>query len=470
LSFHNTRRSCGNEDGDSLPEQGNPPPDWFSIQTHSVFAVILFAGASIFGHAEAASALDTQFSVLQHKQTVSSSQNSLDVAFQSFLRRDTTTTPTASRAMVISQFPMLLSSDQSATATGANTKIIDNVAKENPQATQQIIANPIASKSKGASSAKKAQSKPTISTEKSITSNKLSLKGELLAPNVKKIAEENTIDVELICKDNQRPLDLSAPIVKIDRETFQKVEIFSQPQFLQYLPSSVQPLISRQFQSIKVLRQIPNDQLFVASVFAGSLTEMIRTGMVYPLSTVKARVQARTSRSTNRKRPLLRKLRVTWFTFFHEAKRGDLYAGLLPTLLITVPASGVYSGAKEVSRRAFSMAIQFQVFQNLFPGDDVTSSYYSALVVSLLAAFVADIASLAIRTPADVLALRLQVFGNSNVRSDFGNWAKDTAALLPAMIITDMPFLLSRIFLNAAITTTGENLGRYEFETITIGE
>jgi hypothetical protein len=96
--------------------------------------------------------------------------------------------------------------------------------------------------------------------------------------------------------------------------------------------------------------------------------------------------------------------------------------------------------------------------------------YYGALAVNLLVAFVANIAALAIRTPADVLSLRLQVFGGANVRSDFGNWAKDSAALLPAMIVTDTPLLLSRIFLNTAITTSGESLGRYEFETITIGE
>ncbi|KAL7433240.1 hypothetical protein ACHAXH_003317 [Discostella pseudostelligera] len=100
--------------------------------------------------------------------------------------------------------------------------------------------------------------------------------------------------------------------------------------------------------------------------------------------------------------------------------------------------------------------------------DPATASYFTALVVNLLAAFVADIAALAIRTPADVLSIRLQVFGKRNVRSDFGGWAKDSVALLPAMIITDTPFLLSRIFLNAAITTSGENLGRYELETVVI--
>ena len=38
------------------------------------------------------------------------------------------------------------------------------------------------------------------------------------------------------------------------------------------------------------------------------------------------------------------------------------------------------------------------------------------------------------------------------------------------MILTDIPFFMGRVFLNAAVTTSGENLGRYEFETITIGE
>jgi hypothetical protein len=306
-------------------------------------------------------------------------------------------------------------------------------------------------------------------TKKQISSNKSRKieEGELKVIDVKTIAQEGRIEVELIYK--QRPLDLAVPIVKIDRETLQKVRAYQPPAFLRYLPSSVQPLVSGQFRSFKVLKSIPNEQLFVASVFAGSLTEIIRAVLLYPLSTIKSRVQARKRKSlkNNRKqRSVRRKLRVSWLTFLHETKRGDLYAGLLPTLLICVPASGVYSGAKDVSKRVFSMAVELNAFQNLA----FASPYHSALVVNLLAAFVADIAALAIRTPADVLSLRLQVFGKTNVRSDFGSWAKDSVALLPAMIVTDTPLLLSRIFLNAAITTSGENLGRYEFETITIGE
>ena len=415
-SLSNTRhniRSClscnnNNLDGEILLE--GKYPEWLSRCATSIIAGV---SISFLGGPGEARALDTP--ILHQQGEIKRSTlytRSIEDEYQRFLHSDT--------AM---QYQNLLSrSDQS---------------------TRSSVAQPIISQT---------QITPKIGSE---------LKTSISA-------KENKIDVELIC--DQRPLDMTAPIVKIDREKFQKVKVY-QPPLLQYLPSSMQPLVKNQFRSLQVLKSIPNEQLFAASVFAGSLTESVRVLLLYPLSTVKARVQARTSRSgTNRKRSLKRKLKLSWLTFLYETKRGDWYDGILPSLLITVPASGVYSGAKEVSRRAFSMAFQLQLIQNLFPAgdDDVVSSYYSALVVNLMAAFVADIAALAIRTPADVLALRLQVFGKSNVKSDFGNWAKDSFALLPSMIICDIPFLLSRIFLNAAITTQGENLGKYEAETIAV--
>lgn len=286
--------------------------------------------------------------------------------------------------------------------------------------------------------------------------------GEFQPIDVKKITDENKIEVELQLKDQSGS-------VKIDRETFQKVKT-AQPKFLQYLPSSVQPLISRQFQSLKVLKEIPDDQLFEASVVAGSLTEMIRSTLTYPLGTVKARVQSRRSMSIGRRRnrTWIRKLRVTWLTFVYETKRGNLFAGILPTLLITIPASGVYSGVKEVSRRAIAMGMQSQFVANVFTNDSELAAYVKVLSVNLLSVLIADVASLAVRTPADVLALRRQIYGRDNLRSDYTNWAKDSILLLPAMITTDLPYLMSRIFLNAAITTSGENLGQYEAETVII--
>lgn len=471
---HIVGHRCAKNDADIVVVNRRPSSDWLSIQTGLIMTVaasisVVVVGAPIIGAVEPANAFDgtttTTIGLLQQQ----SSKDHVGAIFQSFVHMSPA--QVSPRTML----PLVLASEQPPTSPDVAGKAgTRNVVKEQPKAMQQQPkADPIAPAAGKLSPAKEVLVKPTISTKSATTaaSSKPSPKkgGQLQTSGLQTIAEENKIEVELICKDSQRPLDSTAPIVKIDRETFRKVKVY-QPPFLQYLPSSVQPLVSKQFQSLRVLKEIPNEQLFVASVFAGSLTEIIRTSILYPLSTVKSRVQARKSRSSNRKRPLLRKLRITWLTFAYEAKRGDWYAGLLPSMLITVPASGVYSGAKEVSKRAFSMAIQVQLVQNLFTGDAATSSYYSALVVNLLAAFVADIAALAIRTPADVLSLRLQVFGDNNVRSDFGSWAKDSVALLPAMLLTDLPFLLSRIFLNAAITTSGENLGRYEVETITIGE
>ena len=276
--------------------------------------------------------------------------------------------------------------------------------------------------------------------------------------NLEKIAAENKIDVEL--KDTKA--DTS---VKIDRENFTKVKVV-QPPFLRYLPSSVQPLISSQFRSVQVLKSIPDEELFLASVVAGSLTEIIRTALLYPLSTVKARIQARSSRSTSKKRTLLRKLKITWLTFLYETKKGGLYDGVVPSLIITVPASGVFAGTKEVAARAFRMAIPF-VQAVLTHYNESVSTVYCSLFVSLLAAFVADIAALALMTPADVLSLRLQVFGDNNVNADLGSWFKDSISLLPVMVITDLPYLMSRIFLNLSIMTSGEK-SLADFEAITI--
>ena len=431
------------DDGRHSPGRVGFSPDWSSA------ASAVFAAAALFAaHVGSADALGvTPPVIVRHERAGGQSSPKSLIP------------PPASNGMRKMQYPTLLSSDQSATGT---------VAAPWAKSTANAVKGNIYNNVPGASVAKKKLPKPKMSTKKQISSN-MSQKieeGELKVIDLKKISEEGRIDVELIYK--QRPLDLAVPIVKIDRETLQKVRVYQPPAFLRYLPSSVQPLVSGQFQSFKVLKSIPNEQLFVASVFAGSLTEIIRASLLYPLSTIKSRVQARKRKSliNNRKRSVRRRLRVTWLTFLYETKRGDLYAGLLPTLLISVPASGVYSGAKDVSKRVLSAAVEFHAFRN----PAAASPYYSALAVNLLAAFVADIAALAIRTPADVLSLRLQVFGKTNVRSDFGSWAKDSAALLPAMIFTDTPLLLSRIFLNAAIATSGENLGRYEFETVAIGE
>jgi hypothetical protein len=351
------------------------------------------------------------------------------------------------------QYPTWLSSDESATGTIAApwAKSIVNIVKGN-------IFHDV----RGASVAKKKLPNPEMSAKKrfSISSDKSQMTegGELKVIDVKKIAEESRIDVELIYKEG---------IVKIDRETFQKVRVYQPPAFLRYLPSAVQPLVSGQYQSFKVLKSIPNEQLFVASVFAGALTEIIRAVLFYPLSTIKSRVQARKRKSliNSRKRSLQRKLRVSWLTFLSETKRGDLYAGLLPTLRISVPSSGVYSGAKEVSalRRSIPRVPESRRRVSLLQR---TRGQHARGVRG------------GRRRPRDTHARRRPVAAAPGFRQEqrqvrlreLGEGRRGVAPRHDRHGHAALVLLLSRIFLNAAMTTSCENLGQYEFETITIGE
>jgi hypothetical protein len=77
-------------------------------------------------------------------------------------------------------------------------------------------------------------------------------------------------------------------------------------------------------------------------------------------------------------------------SFKRHVNPGDLYAGIKPSLLVSVPAIGVYYGVRDVSKRMLSMTVM----------DDIA--------IALGAALIADVVSLCFRTPADALSLRLQ--------------------------------------------------------------
>jgi hypothetical protein len=119
------------------------------------------------------------------------------------------------------------------------------------------------------------------------------------------------------------------------------------------------------------------------------------------------------------------------------AKEGNLYAGITPTLLVSVPATGVYFGVRDVAKRMLSMT----------PASDVA--------VALSAAFIADVVSLCFRTPGDVLALRLQA------QDDEGDWLGDSLKRLPVVIATDLPYLLSKITLNRIFIHGSISIDRY---------
>eukprot|EP00978_Attheya_sp_CCMP212_P021287 scaffold61963_cov49-Attheya_sp.AAC.2 len=290
---------------------------------------------------------------------------------------------------------------------------------------------------------------------------------ELVPINITKVASENKINVSVTSKDG---------CVSVDRTTFAKIITRDYPAWV--------PSIFRQNQQ-RTLRIIPNSELLVASLVAGATTEVVRTGLLYPLSTIKARIQAAnktitpsvssswnetkaqqssiTINNETRQENVLHSflgqseqgLETLFLTFYRQAKQGNLYAGIVPTLLVTVPAAGVYAGVRDVSKRMLA---------SMLP--------HNAVLVSLLAALVADVVALAVRTPADALALRLQVASrNTSDETAAGNWFSDSLKRLGPIIWTDLPNLLLRIALtNYWMTTISgmdeQPMSQFEVETI----
>jgi hypothetical protein len=199
---------------------------------------------------------------------------------------------------------------------------------------------------------------------------------------------------------------------------------------------------------------------------------MVRTTLLYPLLTLKNRIQAdikrrvRTGmkRGNRRKIHPRRRAKILKLNAVRHLREGKLYAGIVPSLLVSVPATGVYYGVRDVVKRAL-----------------VTMPGMGDLTAAVLAAFIADVVSLMIRTPTDALALRLQVatgkesrFSNETeeekdqaVQEMVGDWLVASLKRLPAVILTDLPYLLSRIVLNRYLIHGNIDIGRYELTAIT---
>lgn len=268
----------------------------------------------------------------------------------------------------------------------------------------------------------------------------------LVPVNFTQAARETSLNVTL---------DYPKTIVTLDHSTFQKKKSIK-------LPRWVPPYLVPQ---PVVIRDTPDVELFVAAIVAGSAVEMARTSLLYPLLTLKTRIQVDINKRqrTRRGRLLLkRRLKVLQLNARRHWREGRLYAGIVPSLLVSVPATGVYYGIRDVVKRALYP----------FPG-------LSDVAIALTAAMVADVVSLMVRTPTDALAIRLQVAtgeqshdnvtGNhTDVDAVVGNWFVESIERLPAVILTDLPFLLSRITLNRLVLRESTDLGRYEVAAISI--
>lgn len=274
-------------------------------------------------------------------------------------------------------------------------------------------------------------------------------KGNLVSPNLTKVVQETKINITMECTT-------SLTCVSLDTSTFQKKQSLRLPA---WLPPGLVP-------SPRVIRDITNTELLVAATVAGSAMEITRTSILYPIVTLKTRIQTdvrgrQCSRPTT-KWNLKRRIRILQLNAIRHYREGNLFAGITPTLLVAVPATGIYCGVRDVVRRR------------------LTTLDISDVSIAVTAAFLADVIALAIRTPADSLALRLQSASGAEVNMEeeseeereaaveakVGSWFSESIERLPYIILTDLPYLLSRIALNRLLIHGPLDIGRYELLSI----
>jgi len=268
----------------------------------------------------------------------------------------------------------------------------------------------------------------TDPSSKAPTSPTVAPSPKLVPVNLTKVASQTNINVTASCENMCVSIDSS-------NFTFNKVERAKTPD---WLPSFLAP-------RSRVVKKIPNSELLVAATAAGSVMEMVRTGLLYPLQTVKTRLQAeRNVRFTGegpRELPTLEEqMTALGATIRRKIDDGDLYAGISPTLLVSVPATGIYYGVRDVTKRLLFLT----------PLD--------ATWIAVAGALVGDVVSLCFRVPSDALRVRLQAQNDSA-----GDWLGDSLRSLPAIILTDLPYLSMKIVLNKSLIQGDMSVSEYAF-------
>lgn len=260
-----------------------------------------------------------------------------------------------------------------------------------------------------------------VSTNKTATLASPGVKtstGQFTPVNLTQVVRETNINVTKNCDKMCVSIDSS-------NFAFTKVE---KPKVPSWLPSFLAP-------KPRIVKQYSNSELLIAATAAGSISEMGRTALLYPLSTVKTRLQADKTKllvSPNAKSEatlsFLEEVRGLGNNIRRKVDEGDLYAGISPTLLVSVPATGIYYGVRDVTKRILYMT----------PLDST--------LVAVGGALVGDVVSLCFRTPSEALAIRLQAKNETT-----GDWLGDSLKRLPMVILTDLPYLISKIILNKSL-------------------
>eukprot|EP00934_Nitzschia_sp_Nitz4_P007691 Nitzschia sp. Nitz4//scaffold61_size107673//103755//105104//NITZ4_004258-RA/size107673-processed-gene-0.69-mRNA-1//1//CDS//3329555779//7681//frame0 len=278
--------------------------------------------------------------------------------------------------------------------------------------------------------------KPSLVSKHAATST--APRGKLAPIDMSKVLSETNIHVALHAPNGHSS-------ITVDPRQFCKVQTSRLPT---WLPGFLVP-------PPKVLETISNGQLVAAATIAGGITESFRTLLLYPLQTVKTRIQKEMFQHVQSEDPLLMnalkvnqtglemgvtdRIAALLGRLERQIEKGNLYAGITPSLLVSVPATGAYYGVRDVCRRV--------LYQMPFLTDTQRV---------LMAALAADVISLGVRTPANTLSVRLQD-GNRTV----GDWWGDSLERLPSIILTDLPYLLSKIYLGRQFLTGNLRVEQY---------
>ena len=274
-----------------------------------------------------------------------------------------------------------------------------------------------------------AVSPPAAQPQTVVQSPKVEPMNKLEPVNLTKVASQTNINVTMNCEKMCVSIDSS-------NMTFTKVEKAKTPD---WLPKWLAP-------KSQVVKKIPNSELLVAATVAGSAVEMVRTGLLYPLQTVKVRLQADRDQNfaqqyTSKSPSLSEQMTTLGSNIRQKVDDGDLYAGISPALLVAVPATGIYYGIRDVTKRLLFMT----------PLDSTWIAVGGALV--------GDIVSLCFRVPSDALRTRLQA--QQSTSTEAGDWLGDSVRTLPMIILTDLPYLASKIVLNKYLIQGDMSVSEY---------
>jgi tRNA-dihydrouridine synthase 3 len=201
--------------------------------------------------------------------------------------------------------------DQKAAKPKPPSLIPQPVLKPKQEPPSTTASSPVTKKS-GTAPSGTTSNKPQAKTSSTTKQPSMidSVLGRLEPINLTQVASETNINVTLTCSEG---------CISVDSKNFTKIQQAKfPPWFPSWLKKSIPP---------KVVKQISDPELLVASTVAGASMEMFRTGLLYPLSTIKVRVQQDRHNFTCRPPPLSEKIVILGTNIKEKVQEGNLYAG-----------------------------------------------------------------------------------------------------------------------------------------------